>query len=411
MQDQKDNIQKRSSKKAASQATTNNGAGKAAIHLEDNRPKNPVQRKLAENLQVDSKPVQKKENNTGLPDTLKSGIENLSGHSMDDVKVHYNSNKPAQLNAHAYAQGSQIHLGAGQEKHLPHEAWHVVQQKQGRVKPTTQLNGTVINDSPSLEQEADVMGSKALQRKTDVSPKDTMLETLQLKEVEPTMVQRQLALQLMADTSKVIRGQQSVQLYGNSWLQSASNYSSEDMAAIQRVAIDTYYESQNQSLSPDVAQLLESSTWDKIYETLSTAAILATMGATIATAFQDGGLGYLIPTCISAASTLILGLMSFYKKTTDEPKESRLFIISLINTFITQIGVGIIALGVSMNNQTITAISTTLTIAIMLGLDIFRSVSLERNTVYNLIYNGIAAIGNRIGGANPEAQGLIDNPV
>jgi len=47
--------------------------------------------------------IQKKENNTGLPDNLKSGIENLSGYSMDDVKVHYNSNNPVQLNAHAYA--------------------------------------------------------------------------------------------------------------------------------------------------------------------------------------------------------------------------------------------------------------------------------------------------------------------
>ena len=45
-----------------------------------------------------------KANNTGLPDNLKQGIENLSGMSMDNVKVHYNSSKPAQLNALAYAQ-------------------------------------------------------------------------------------------------------------------------------------------------------------------------------------------------------------------------------------------------------------------------------------------------------------------
>ncbi|UII25819.1 DUF4157 domain-containing protein [Fulvivirga maritima] len=81
-------------------------------------------------------PLQRKVNKTGLPDNLKSGIESLSGHSLDDVKVHYNSGKPAQLNAHAYAQGTDIHLASGQERHLPHEAWHVVQQKQGRVKPT-----------------------------------------------------------------------------------------------------------------------------------------------------------------------------------------------------------------------------------------------------------------------------------
>ena len=67
------------------------------------------------------RPIQKKENKTGLPDNLKSGIENLSGYSMNDVKVHYNSDKPAQLQAHAYAQGTDIHLGSGQEEHLPHE--------------------------------------------------------------------------------------------------------------------------------------------------------------------------------------------------------------------------------------------------------------------------------------------------
>ncbi|MEJ0103907.1 MAG: DUF4157 domain-containing protein [Bacteroidota bacterium] len=76
--------------------------------------------------------IQKKENNTGLPDNLKSGIENLSGISLDNVKVHYNSSKPAQLNAHAYAQGSEIEVGPGKEKHLPHEAWHIVQQATGR---------------------------------------------------------------------------------------------------------------------------------------------------------------------------------------------------------------------------------------------------------------------------------------
>ncbi len=106
--------------------------------------------------------IQKKPNNTGLPDNLKSGVENLSGHTMDDVKVHYNSDKPTQLNAHAYAQGTDIHIASGQEKHLAHEAWHVVQQKQGRVKPTMQMKGKInINDDLGLEREADIMGAKA----------------------------------------------------------------------------------------------------------------------------------------------------------------------------------------------------------------------------------------------------------
>jgi len=100
-------------------------------------------------------------NETGMPDRLKSGIESLSGLDMSNVRVHRSSNKPAQLNALAYAQGNNIHLSAGQEHHLPHEAWHVVQQQQGRVKPTMQMAGEQINDDVRLEKEADVMGGKA----------------------------------------------------------------------------------------------------------------------------------------------------------------------------------------------------------------------------------------------------------
>jgi hypothetical protein len=117
---------------------------------------------MVNNQSAQQQPIQKKENNTGLPDNLKTGVENLSGISLDDVKVHRNSDKPAQLQAHAYAQGTDIHLASGQEKHLPHEAWHVVQQKQGRVKPTMQMKyKTPVNDDIGLEKEADVMGAKA----------------------------------------------------------------------------------------------------------------------------------------------------------------------------------------------------------------------------------------------------------
>jgi len=118
-----------------------------------------------------SEPVQREQesaavpNQTGMPDNLKQGIESLAGMDMSDVRVHYNSSKPKQLNAHAYAQGNDVHLGAGQEKHLPHEAWHVVQQRQGRVQPTTQIAGEKINDDAGLEREADVMGARAFQYK------------------------------------------------------------------------------------------------------------------------------------------------------------------------------------------------------------------------------------------------------
>lgn len=103
----------------------------------------------------------KRENKTGLPDYLKAGVENLSGLSMDDVSVHYNSYKPAQVGALAYTQGTDIYVAPGQEKHLPHEAWHVVQQAQGRVRPTMQLMGMSVNDDEGLEREADDMGRRA----------------------------------------------------------------------------------------------------------------------------------------------------------------------------------------------------------------------------------------------------------
>jgi hypothetical protein len=118
--------------------------------------------------------IQKRENKTGLPDHLKTGIENLSGMSMDDVQVHYNSSKPAQLQALAYTQGSDIHVGPGQEPHLPHEVWHVVQQKQGRVQPTFQMKrlGVEVNDDPELEREADEMGRNLIENRKEVK-KDT----------------------------------------------------------------------------------------------------------------------------------------------------------------------------------------------------------------------------------------------
>ena len=104
---------------------------------------------------------QANENRTGMPDRLKSGLEQRSGFDLSGARVHRNSAKPAQLNALAYAQGQTIHLGPGQDKQLPHEGWHIVQQMQGRVRPTMQANGVDINDDVALEREADRMGAKA----------------------------------------------------------------------------------------------------------------------------------------------------------------------------------------------------------------------------------------------------------
>jgi|GEM_PF-5818319 len=180
MQVQVDKKQENTSQLSAE--TRKQTGGEFAFQFADNRPEagmhrtvqaaadQSAQSRKTAQLQVmaDNFPsqvaIQQQKNDTGLPDKLKSGIEHLSGYSLNDVKVHYNSAKPAQLQAHAYAQGTDIHIASGQEKHLAHEAWHVVQQKQGRVQPTVQLKGNVnVNDDAGLENEADVMGAKALQ--------------------------------------------------------------------------------------------------------------------------------------------------------------------------------------------------------------------------------------------------------
>lgn len=145
------------------------GAGSGARPADPKQEKSPAQKKS--NGEEHAAPAQLKENpapapnRTGLPDKLKAGVESLSRISLDDVKVHYNSAQPAQFNALAYAQGTDIHVAPGQEKHLPHEAWHIVQQKQGRVRPTMQMKaGVPVNDDKALEHEADVFGKAAASR-------------------------------------------------------------------------------------------------------------------------------------------------------------------------------------------------------------------------------------------------------
>ena len=116
-------------------------------------------------LQRNHKPIAHKSNK---PDEtqIKQNVSQLMGTDVTDAQVHYNSSKPAQLQAEATAQGTEVHLAPGKEQHLGHELTHVAQQKQGRVQPTIQANnGVGINNDPLLEKEADVVGEKAIQGK------------------------------------------------------------------------------------------------------------------------------------------------------------------------------------------------------------------------------------------------------
>ncbi len=114
-------------------------------------------------------PARQQENRTGMPNPVKAKMENAFNTDFSDVKVHADSSRASSVGALAYTQGTAIHFAPGQfrperaagQQLLGHELTHVVQQREGRVEPTTEVAGLPVNDDPSLEQEADVMGSKA----------------------------------------------------------------------------------------------------------------------------------------------------------------------------------------------------------------------------------------------------------
>lgn len=111
-----------------------------------------------------------------LPEPLRSGAEALGGFSLADVKVHRNSPEPAKLGALAFARGHDIHLGPGQERHLPHEAWHVVQQKQGRAPLAPQMKEPGVEAADSLESTKILAAETALKGQ----PADPMAELIRI---------------------------------------------------------------------------------------------------------------------------------------------------------------------------------------------------------------------------------------
>jgi hypothetical protein len=152
-----------------------------------------VQRRAAARTEPVAAPAAPSRSN--LPGWIKAGTERLSGFAMDDVRVHHNSAEPAKIGALAFTKGNDIHLAPGQERHLPHEAWHVVQQKQGRVRATTQMKGAGLNADAGLEAEADRMvariGSSSLQsgppeRATSASEPVIQLQRFEAEPRRPT---------------------------------------------------------------------------------------------------------------------------------------------------------------------------------------------------------------------------------
>jgi hypothetical protein len=131
-----------------------------------------------------------------LPPALGAGVEALAGVDMTATRVHLGSPLPQSVDALAYARGGDIHVAPGQEQHLPHEAWHVAQQLQGRVRPMTRFKGAAGNDDDALEREADVMGARALRLgnrivRTSLEPATTRAPAQRAWARHPAAIQRE----------------------------------------------------------------------------------------------------------------------------------------------------------------------------------------------------------------------------
>lgn len=96
-------------------------------------------------------------------------MEHALSWDFSQIRIFPNSAVAASYGAQACAVGDELHFASGRyepAEHsglalIGHELAHVVQQRQGRVPATGELNGALVNDSPALEREADQAGEQA----------------------------------------------------------------------------------------------------------------------------------------------------------------------------------------------------------------------------------------------------------
>jgi hypothetical protein len=107
---------------------------------------------------------------TQLPEEVQAKMENSFGQNFSNVNIHKDSSSAKDINAKAYAQGTDIHFAPGEynphskegQELIGHELTHVVQQGQGKVgQEEIHGKGLSINQDVSLEKEADEMGKRA----------------------------------------------------------------------------------------------------------------------------------------------------------------------------------------------------------------------------------------------------------
>lgn len=113
-------------------------------------------------------PAAGKGGGNALPTAARAQMEAAFGVDFSAIRIHEDG-AADDVDAHAYAQGTDIHFAPGRFDPnsseglalLGHELTHVVQQSQGRVQATLQTKSASINDDSALEREADALGSAA----------------------------------------------------------------------------------------------------------------------------------------------------------------------------------------------------------------------------------------------------------
>ncbi|MCU0433358.1 MAG: DUF4157 domain-containing protein [Bacteroidia bacterium] len=156
---------------SGSQAQSLPAAGLSAQFVTD-KDKEKLSQQKADPAQLDEDP-EKKLMQGKMATAQRKGHDVIGkmgeamGADFSNVNIHEGS-KASDVGALAYTQGNDIHFAQGKfdtnsqsgKALLGHELAHVVQQREGRVQPTTSINGLPVNDSKSLESEADSIGNK-----------------------------------------------------------------------------------------------------------------------------------------------------------------------------------------------------------------------------------------------------------
>jgi len=111
---------------------------------------------------ADVKAVQRKMSVAPAGDAMEGEADQIAQqvHRAAPTAANAGAGGNRQLQAQAYAGGNEAHFAPAQEQHLPHEAWHVAQQRQGRVDPTLQMQSEEEEVQMQSEEEEIQMQSE-----------------------------------------------------------------------------------------------------------------------------------------------------------------------------------------------------------------------------------------------------------